>query len=37
MVKIHCSVLGEQAVKSAIEDYRKKHAAKLAETELAAA
>lgn len=23
-VKIHCSVLGEQAVKSAIEDYKKK-------------
>ena len=25
-VKIHCSVLAEDAIKSAIEDYRKKHA-----------
>src|SRR5210317_1264464 len=25
-VKIHCSVLAESAVKSAIEDYKKKHA-----------
>jgi len=24
-VKIHCSVLAEDAIKSAIEDYRKKH------------
>jgi nitrogen fixation NifU-like protein len=29
-VKIHCSVLAEDAIKSAIEDYRKKRAAKLA-------
>jgi len=25
-VKIHCSVLAEDAIKAAIEDYRKKHA-----------
>jgi nitrogen fixation NifU-like protein len=25
-VKIHCSILAEDAIKSAIEDYRKKHA-----------
>jgi nitrogen fixation protein NifU and related proteins len=37
MVKIHCSVLGESSVKAAIEDYKKKQAAKSAETELAAA
>ena len=29
-VKIHCSVLAEDAIKSAIEDYRKKRAAKAA-------
>jgi nitrogen fixation NifU-like protein len=29
-VKIHCSVLAEDAIKSAIEDYKKKKAAKLA-------
>ncbi len=29
-VKIHCSVLAEDAIKSAIEDYRKKQAAKKA-------
>jgi nitrogen fixation NifU-like protein len=29
-VKIHCSVLAEDAIKSAIEDYRKKRAAKKA-------
>jgi nitrogen fixation NifU-like protein len=29
-VKIHCSVLAEDAVKSAIEDYRKKQAARRA-------
>jgi len=29
-VKIHCSVLAEDAVKSAIEDYRKKRAARRA-------
>jgi len=28
-VKIHCSVLAEDAIKSAIEDYRKKRAARL--------
>jgi nitrogen fixation NifU-like protein len=33
-VKIHCSVLAEDAIKSAIEDYRKKQAAR---KELAAA
>jgi nitrogen fixation NifU-like protein len=27
-VKIHCSVLAEDAIKSAIEDYRAKQAAK---------
>lgn len=27
-VKIHCSVLAEDAIKSAIEDYRKKRAAR---------
>ncbi len=27
-VKIHCSVLAEDAIKSAIEDYKKKRAAK---------
>jgi nitrogen fixation NifU-like protein len=27
-VKIHCSVLAEDAIKSAIEDYRRKQAAK---------
>ncbi len=27
-VKIHCSVLAEDAIKAAIEDYRKKHAAR---------
>ena len=27
-VKIHCSILAEDAVKAAIEDYRKKQAAK---------
>lgn len=31
-VKIHCSVLAEDAIKSAIEDYRKKQAAKRATT-----
>jgi nitrogen fixation NifU-like protein len=25
-VKIHCSVMAEQAVKSALDDYAKKHA-----------
>ena len=24
-VKIHCSVLAEDAIKAAVEDYRKKH------------
>ena len=27
-VKIHCSVLAEDAIKAAIDDYKKKHAAK---------
>ena len=27
-VKIHCSVLAEDAIKAAIEDYKKKHASK---------
>jgi nitrogen fixation protein NifU and related proteins len=26
-VKIHCSILAEDAIKAAVEDYRKKHAA----------
>jgi nitrogen fixation NifU-like protein len=26
-VKIHCSILAEDAIKAAIEDYRKKHGA----------
>ena len=29
-VKIHCSVLAEDAIKAAIEDYKKKHAARTA-------
>jgi nitrogen fixation NifU-like protein len=29
-VKIHCSVLAEDAIKSAVEDFKKKRAAKLA-------
>jgi nitrogen fixation protein NifU and related proteins len=29
-VKIHCSILAEDAIKAAIEDYRKKHAAEQA-------
>jgi len=24
-VKIHCSILAEDAIKAAVEDYRKKH------------
>ena len=35
-VKIHCSVLAEDASKSAIEDYRKKQAARRATASLAA-
>ena len=31
-VKIHCSVLAEDAIKSAIADYKKKHAESLAPT-----
>ena len=31
-VKIHCSVLGENSVKAAIEDYKKKQAARKTET-----
>ena len=26
-VKIHCSILAEDAIKAAVDDYRKKHAA----------
>jgi nitrogen fixation NifU-like protein len=36
-VKIHCSVLAEDAIKSAIEDYRKKRAAREALSEPPAA
>jgi nitrogen fixation NifU-like protein len=25
-VKIHCSILAEDAIKAAVDDYRKKHA-----------
>jgi nitrogen fixation protein NifU and related proteins len=32
-VKIHCSVLAEDAIKSAIEDYKKKRAARVALSE----
>jgi nitrogen fixation NifU-like protein len=35
-VKIHCSVLAEDAIKAAIADYQKKKAAKLASSEEAA-
>jgi len=35
-VKIHCSVLAEDAIKAAIEDFRKKRAAKTGETAPAA-
>jgi len=34
-VKIHCSILAEDAIKAAVADYRKKHG--LAETAAAAA
>jgi len=30
-VKIHCSVLAEDAIKAALEDYRKKHGERVAE------
>jgi nitrogen fixation NifU-like protein len=30
-VKIHCSILAEDAIKAAVEDYRKKHGAAPAE------
>ncbi|HZY16796.1 MAG TPA: Fe-S cluster assembly scaffold IscU [Ramlibacter sp.] len=30
-VKIHCSILAEDAIKAAVEDYRKKHVASAAE------
>ncbi|MFY8178193.1 MAG: iron-sulfur cluster assembly scaffold protein, partial [Limnohabitans sp.] len=26
-VKIHCSILAEDAIKAAVDDYKKKHAA----------
>jgi NifU-like protein involved in Fe-S cluster formation len=32
-VKIHCSVLAEDAIKSAIEDYKQKRAARVALSE----
>ena len=35
-VKIHCSVLAEDAIKAAVEDFRKKQAAKRAEAEAVA-
>src|SRR5258705_1356523 len=31
-VKIHCSILAEDAIKAAVEDYRKKHAEAVAAT-----
>jgi NifU-like protein involved in Fe-S cluster formation len=31
MVKLHCSVLAEGSVKAAIEDYKKKQSAEVAE------
>jgi nitrogen fixation NifU-like protein len=36
-VKIHCSILAEDAIKAAIDDYRKKHGAAQAEKEAKAA
>ncbi|HQR55693.1 MAG TPA: Fe-S cluster assembly scaffold IscU [Burkholderiaceae bacterium] len=36
-VKIHCSILAEDAIKAAIDDYRKKHGAAEAPTEQKAA
>jgi len=35
-VKIHCSILAEDAIKAAVEDYRQKHAAAAAPTAAAA-
>ena len=35
-VKIHCSILAEDAIKAAIEDYRKKHGADVAGDQKAA-
>jgi nitrogen fixation NifU-like protein len=35
-VKIHCSILAEDAIKAAVEDYRRKHAAAGASSEQAA-
>ena len=35
-VKIHCSILAEDAIKAAVEDYRRKHGAADAATEQAA-
>ena len=34
-VKIHCSVLAEDAIKAAVEDYRRKHGAAAAKTDAA--
>ena len=36
-VKIHCSILAEDAIKAAVEDYRKKHGAEAAKAEQKAA
>ena len=36
-VKIHCSILAEDAIKAAIDDYRKKHGAVRASAEQKAA
>ena len=34
-VKIHCSILAEDAIKAAVEDYKKKHGAAAAEKKVA--
>ena len=34
-VKIHCSILAEDAIKAAVDDYRQKHSARAAEVESA--
>jgi len=36
-VKIHCSILAEDAIKAAVEDYKKKHGAEAAKAEQKAA
>jgi nitrogen fixation NifU-like protein len=35
-VKIHCSILAEDAIKAAVADYRQKHAAKMQDQHQAA-